>query len=230
MSKYTTTLRYIYESSEESKNDVINTFCDYNISDYLTPAQANLIETTGGWSKRKLADKIIQYYYFREIGFETWGLFKHYAKLEMKLLMEYYLPMIYSRCLEYDPLNNNDYTETYLSNVQTDAESSGQSSSNTSTENNGKNKYSDTPNVGLENVEQGKYLTNLTITESTGSGTGSSASSNESKENINQSYSKNISGRSSITPQKMIKQFRENIIAIDNEIINHLNSLFMGIY
>lgn len=230
MSKYTTTLRYIYESSEESKNDVINTFCDYNISDYLTPAQANLIETTGGWSKRKLADKIIQYYYFREIGFETWGLFKHYAKLEMKLLMEYYLPMIYSRCLEYDPLNNNDYTETYLSNVQTDAESSGQSSSNTSTENNGKNKYSDTPNVGLENVEQGKYLTNLTITESTGSGTGSSASSNESKENINQSYSKNISGRSSITPQKMIKQFRENIIAIDNEIINRLNSLFMGIY
>lgn len=230
MSKYTTTLRYIYESSEESKNDVINTFCDYNISDYLTPAQANLIETTGGWSKRKLADKIIQYYYFREIGFETWGLFKHYAKLEMKLLMEYYLPMIYSRCLEYDPLNNNDYTETYLANVQTDAESSGQSSSNTSTENNGKNKYSDTPNVGLENVEQGKYLTNLTITESTGSGTGSSASSNESKENINQSYSKNISGRSSITPQKMIKQFRENIIAIDNEIINRLNSLFMGIY
>lgn len=230
MSKYTTTLRHIYESSEESKNDVINTFCDYNISDYLTPAQANLIETTGGWSKRKLADKIIQYYYFREIGFETWGLFKHYAKLEMKLLMEYYLPMIYSRCLEYDPLNNNDYTETYLANVQTDAESSGQSSSNTSTENNGKNKYSDTPNVGLENVEQGKYLTNLTITESTGSGTGSSASSNESKENINQSYSKNISGRSSITPQKMIKQFRENIIAIDNEIINRLNSLFMGIY
>ncbi len=230
MSKYTTTLRFIYESSEEAKNDVIATFCDYNILDYLTPAQADLIETTGSWSKRKLADKIIQNYYFREIGFETWGLFKHHAKLEMKLLMEYYLPLIYSRCLEYDPLKNNDYTETYLSNVQSDSESSGQSSSNTSTANTGTNKFSDTPNVGLENVEQGKYLTNATITDSSGTGSGNSASTNESKENINQSYSKNIQGRANITPQKMIKQFRENIIAIDNEIIKKLNPLFMGLY
>lgn len=230
MSKYTTTLRFIYESSEEAKNDVIQTFCDYNLYDYLTPAQANLIETTGCWSKRKLADKIIDYYFFREIGFETWGLFKHYAKLEMKLLMEYYLPLIYSRCIDYDPLKNNDYTETYLSNVQTDTESSGQSSSNTSTENTGKNKFSDTPNVGLDNIEQGKYLTTATINDSTGTGIGNSASSNESKENINQSYSKNIQGRSSITPQNMIKQFRENIIAIDNEIIKKLNPLFMGLY
>lgn len=230
MSKYTTTLRFIYESSEESKNDVIDTFCAYNIYDYLTPAQANLIETTGCWSKRKLADKIIQNYYFREIGFETWALFKHYAKLEMCLLMEYYLPLIYSRCLEYDPLKNNDYTETYSSNVKSNSESSGQSSSTTNSENTGTTKFSDTPNVGLDNVEKGKYLTNVTITDSSGSGSGNSASSNASNENTTQSYSKNIQGRSSITPQKMIKQFRENIIAIDNEIIQKLNSLFMGLY
>lgn len=230
MSKYTTTLRFIYESSEESKNDVIETFCDYSIYDYLTPAQANLIETTGCWSKRKLADKIIQNYYFREIGFETWALFKHYAKLEMKLLMEYYLPLIYSRCLEYDPLKNNDYTETYSSNVSSNSESSGQSSSSTSSTNDGVTKFSDTPNVGLDNVEQGKYLTNATITNSSGSGTGDSSSNIASNENSSQTYSKNIQGRSSITPQNMIKQFRENIIAIDNEIIQKLNPLFMGLY
>lgn len=34
----------------------------------------------------------------------------------------------------------------------------------------------------------------------------------------------------SATAQKMIQQYRENIIAIDRDIINELNDIFMGLF
>ena len=118
MSKYTTTLRYICEA--QGRPEVITAFNSYDINDYLTPTQAELIINSGLWTKDKLANKIVDNYYFREIGFETWGLFKHYAKIEMNKLMEYYLPLIYSRSIDYDPLVNVDYTETFSRTANVD--------------------------------------------------------------------------------------------------------------
>ena len=67
MSKYTTSLRYICESSPDGREDAIQTFSSYDLQNYLTPSQQQTIEDTGNWSKRKLAEKIVRYYYFREI-------------------------------------------------------------------------------------------------------------------------------------------------------------------
>ena len=43
---------------------------------------------------------------------------------------------------------------------------------------------------------------------------------------------KQIKGNSGVsaTAQKMIEQYRQNIIAIDRDIIQELNILFMGLY
>lgn len=232
MSNYTTTLRFICESSPETHADCIETFTSYELANYLTQNQIDVIENSNTWTKNKLANKIIRYYYFREIGFETWALFKHHAKIEMELLMEEYLPMIYSRCIEYDPLINVDYTETYTSTQHGNNTSNGQETSSSNVESSGENKFSDTPSVKLENIKNGAYLTNATMTDNKNNASGESISTATAEHEQTHDYTKNIRGNSGVsaTAQKMVEQFRDNIIAIDREIIEKLNPLFMGIY
>ena len=235
MAKYTMELRTIFEKDKYIKNlytreDVEGWFKQYNLSDYLTKEQINLITSNGIWSKDKLAKKIVDHYYMREIGFETIALFKHYVKVIMNEIMEKYLPIIYSRCIYYDPLVNVDYTETFerTRETSTEGESQSQSQSNTS----GLNVGSDTPQgqINKQSILNGSYATNTSASEGTSAindSTSSSGSGNEDEE-----YSKRVRGNSGVsaTAQKMIEQYREVIYAVDKEIINELNILFMGLY
>ena len=65
----------------------------------------------------------------REIGFETPGLFKHYAKVSMQEIMERQFPKIYSNFLEYDPLSNVDFTEEYTREIEGSSEGTSNSNS-----------------------------------------------------------------------------------------------------
>lgn len=235
MAKYTMELRTIFEKDKYIKNlytreDVEGWFKQYNLSDYLTQEQIDLITSNGIWSKDKLAKKIVDHYYMREIGFETIALFKHYAIVTMNEIMEKYLPIIYSRCIYYDPLVNVDYTETFerTRETSTEGESQSQSQSNTS----GLNVGSDTPQgqISKQAILNGSYATNTSASEGTSKindSTSSSGSGNEDEE-----YSKRVRGNSGVsaTAQKMIEQYRQVIYAVDKEIINELNILFMGLY
>ena len=235
MAKYTMELRTIFEKDKYIKNlytreDVEGWFKQYNLSDYLTQEQIDLITTNGIWSKDKLAKKIVDHYYMREIGFETIALFKHYVKITMNEIMEKYLPIIYSRCIYYDPLVNVDYTETFERSRETttEGESQSQSQSNTS----GLNVGSDTPQgqISKQAILNGGYATNTSASEGTSAindSTSSSGSGNEDEE-----YSKRVRGNSGVsaTAQKMIEQYRQVIYAVDKEIIEELNILFMGLY
>ena len=100
------------------RDTVESWFKDYELSDYLTPEQIQVINEAGIWSKDKLARKIVDHYYMREIGLETDNLFRHYAKVYMQEIMERYLPLIYSASINYDPLVNVDYTETFERNIK----------------------------------------------------------------------------------------------------------------
>ena len=235
MAKYTMELRTIFEKDKYIKNlytreDVEGWFKQYNLSDYLTQEQIDLITTNGIWSKDKLAKKIVDHYYMREIGFETIALFKHYVIITMNEIMEKYLPIIYSRCIYYDPLVNVDYTETFERSRETttEGESQSQSQSNTS----GLNVGSDTPQgqISKQSILNGSYATNTSASEGTSAindSTSSSGSGNEDEE-----YSKRVRGNSGVsaTAQKMIEQYRQVIYAVDKEIIEELNILFMGLY
>ena len=107
MAKYTIELRKIIEY--EGRETVENYFKDYCINNYLKPNEVESILNANIWSKDRLASKIVDHYYMREIGYETIGLFKHYAKVYMQEIMERYLPLIYSSSINYDPLVNVDY-------------------------------------------------------------------------------------------------------------------------
>ena len=137
MSKYTIELRKLFEETIYSpalytRDEIESWFKDYNLEDYLTQEQINSINASEIWTKDKLARKIVDHYYMREIGFETPSLFKHYAKVTMQEIMEKYLPLIYSSSIYYDPLVNVDYTETFERTANTVNEGTTSGNSNSS--------------------------------------------------------------------------------------------------
>ena len=235
MSKYTMELRKLftpitYKNPIFTRAEVEAWFKDYQLSDYLTSEQIAVITQTGLWTKDKLAKKIVDHYYMREIGFETIGLFIHYAKTTMNELMEEYLPLIYSSAIQYDPLVNVDYTESFNRNSQTGNVGSSSSSSSSSGSALGVN--SDTPQgqITKSSILAGSYATSTSATENENSV--SNETDTQSNSNSLENYTKRVKGNSGVsaTAQKMIEQYRTNIRAIDREIIDKLDILFMGLY
>ena len=224
MAKYTIELRKIIEY--EGRETVENYFKDYCINNYLRPNEVESILNANIWSKDRLASKIVDHYYMREIGYETIGLFKHYAKVYMREIMERYLPLIYSNSINYDPLVNVDYTETFTRNIT----GSGESESNSTNNASGLSVNSDTPQgqISKANILNGNYASNTGASETESSITDSTSNSNNTDEN----YTKKVKGNSGVsaTAQKMIEQYRKNIIAIDEQIIKELDKIFMGLY
>lgn len=219
MSKYTMELRELftpikYNPPFYTREEVEGFFKDYQLTDYLTQDQIDTIEETGIWSKDRLAQKIVDHYYMRELGQETIGLWKHYVKVTMQELMEEYLPLIYSSAITYDPLVNVDFTETF----ERTASNSGSANSS------GLGVASDTPQgqISKANILAGNYASSTTASEN----------ETESESGSEEEYTKRVKGNSGVsaTAQKMIEQYRANIRAIDREIIEKLEPLFMGLY
>lgn len=216
MSRYTMQLRTVCDIC--GRDTVEGWFKDYEITDYLTDDEIAVVEERGTWSKDKLAKLVVDNYYMSEIGYETIGYFEDRVKIAMKLLMEEYLPLIYSAAIEYDPLVNVDFTETYTS---TDSGSASGSSTDA-----GLTINSDTPqgNVNKTDILAGNYASSTT-------GVDNSSSSSSTTSNTS-SYTKNTKGNSGVsaTAQKMVQLYRDNIRAINREIIDKLNVHFMGLY
>lgn len=189
VSKYTTEVRYICESmaglnqSEGymSVSDIIEKSIP-KIFDFNFPI---FDENYRGVLERK----ILKHYYTREIGLETYGLWK--LKLDTKLneIMDYYNQLYKSALLEFNPFYDTDLTRKRV------IDTSGTNTSNTSKTNrsdtdvtmdktvsvdgtnsteysdtdasnnniNRKNLYSDTPQGAIDELEANRYLTNATI-------------------------------------------------------------------
>lgn len=108
MSKYTTELRFICESLsglDESKglNDVdeIIEAARPIIFDFDYP----IFDET---YKPLLERKILEHYYTREIGQETYGLWKLRLRAKMREIMPYYNKLYNSELIEFNPLYSED--------------------------------------------------------------------------------------------------------------------------
>lgn len=224
MASYTIELRKVIDLY--GRDEVESWFKDYEISDYLTNEQANLIKEAGVWNKDRLAKDIVNHYYFREIGFETPFMFEHYAKVYMREIMERKLPMIYTTAFQYNPLTNIDYTETINRNLNT--ESDYESTSNNSAS--GLAVNSDTPQgqINKTDILNGRYASSTGASESTSQVTDGGSSGSNSEEVT----TKKVKGNMGIvsTYQNLIKQYRAIIVAVNEEIIKELDKLFMGLY
>ena len=232
MASYTVELRKVIDYY--GRDEVKSWFEDYELSHFLTPEQIEQITKFNVWSKERLADKILDFYYMREIGFETPELFKHYAKITMKMIMERYLPKIYSKFLEYDPLSNVDFTEEFTREIIGESEASGSSTSNSNQEAEGFNILNNTPQkrITKQDLDTGAYAsqTNQSDTQTNINDTTNTTNSGNSK--TIEKFTRHEEGDNGviITNQRLVKEYREIIVAIDEEIIYELGSLFMAIY
>ena len=213
MSKYTITFQELVEGGYYTEDEIKNTFKSYNLEDYLTSDEIQVINQRGTWNKEKLANKIYNHYYMEEIGFETYARFDLEAKELMEELMEKYLPMVYSYSIEYDPLVNVDFTESF------ERQFANQDSATAD----GLVLNSDTPQgrVTKTDILAGNYASSTSGNET------SSTGNSEGSEN----YTKRTKGNSGIsaTAQALLKQYRDNIRAVDTDIIKDLNILFMSL-
>lgn len=228
MARYTVQLRKVIETVGEDQ--VLKWFQDYDLTNYLTFEEIKIITDKGTWSPARLARKIIDHYYMDEIGSETVALFKHRVKVAMQEIMEEKLPLIYSASLQYNPLTNVNYTETYTGE-NTSANTTSSNSTATS-DSSGLTVNSDTPQgrINKQSILNGTYASSTSANEIEDSAhTTSSGRSNGSGTQI---YTKHFEGNQGIsaTYQKMIEQYRDNIRMIDREIIEDLRDLFMVIY
>lgn len=232
MAKYTIELRNMIPLF--GREEVENWFKDYTLEDFLTPEEIQVIEDRGTWSKNKLAAKIIDHYFMREIGFETPALFRHYVKITMKEIMEEYAPLIYSASIAYDPLVNVDFTETYHHDDQGTMTNNGTSDSTSHNNGSGLTVQSDTPQgqISKSAILAGSYASSTSANEAENSITDHSSTTSGATTTDTRDYTKKIKGNSGVsaTAQKMVEQYRDNIRALDSEIIERLNTLFMGLY
>lgn len=206
MSKYTTEMRYICETEAGLSESV-----GYSkIKDVIAKAIPKIFDFDfpifDENYRNVLETKILKHYYTREIGLETYGLWK--LKLDTKLneIMPFYNQLYKSALLEFNPLYEVDYSKTgnrdssgTRDNTENNSESYDESidynesrDESTTNSNDGTltkgttttttNYYSDTPQGAISNVIDGTYLTNATynVVGNTGSDNTSNSGSVDS--------------------------------------------------
>lgn len=221
MARYTYTLREVIATFGEE--EVKNWFKDYNLNDFLSDEEINVIRDRNTWSEDKLADRIIMHYMNREIGTEAIGEFMLNIKDMMNEVMEVYLPVIYSSSLRFNPFNAVEMLETY--DRTSDSTSTTDSTSKTNAS--GLNVNSDTPQgqISKNAILRGDYATSTSANESDNQVTDNSKNIGEGKEH----YTRQTTGTNGRSKQELIDEYRRNIRAINTEIVYALEPLFMSI-
>ena len=156
MSKYTTQLRWVIEQAE---NDTHGTYEPgiYTEASYKKIGLSTypIFDET---YRTQLNNKIIDHFYFREIGMETVANFAWFLRRKMNEIMPYYNQLYESVDLVTEPVNEIDVT--YLEHI--DAKSNNTANSTTTTDDS--NVYSDTPmdfiEDGLDAIKRGEYASN----------------------------------------------------------------------
>lgn len=198
MSLYTTQLRYIVESGY-----------DIGLKDYPIFDEAY---------RDTLNNKIIQHFYFREIGLETVALFKVFINRAMNEIMPYYNKLYESAKLQYNPLEPYTMTESETANSSSNTNGTSGASS--------RNIYSDTPQSEIEfdAIVNNKYATNASIDETT--------ATTKSNSNGKSTVNKTTKGNNYYNQSELLTAYRETLLNIDMMIINDkaIQNCFMQIY
>lgn len=233
MSRYTIELRYLIEGNY-----------DLGLKDYPIFDESY---------REQLNNKIIQHYYFREIGFETEALFKNRLNQKMNEIMPYYNQIYESSKLKIDPLSTIDLEEVFSRKSKTTGEGTSSTSGTGNNTNNfnstdttdyGKiSKFSDiaqaqtTPNEILND----KYLTSATVDDGQdkNTNTGTNTSQTESttsgtstdERNLDEDTTLTRKGNNGIASEsELLNMYRETFLNIDMMIIDDLDELFLGIW
>ena len=160
MSKYTTELRFICESLANNDISVDNT----GVNNVIEVARQKIFDFDynifDDSYKPVLETKILRHYYFREIGFETYGLFKFHLQTKLNEIMPYYNQMYKSELINFNPLyevdllrtkdNTNDKTENKTNAQSTATDVTSKAKEKNTVENNTTAKNTNTKTLDTE--------------------------------------------------------------------------------
>ena len=211
MSKYTTELRFICETSvgyEESQGyDKVE-----DIIQAAIPIIFNFDFPIFDENYRNvLCTKIIKHYYTREISEETLGLWRLRLNAKMNEIMPYYNKLYEAWSAEFNPLYDTDIT----TNHQLDRNNQQTGDSTVY------DLYSDTPQGALTGVDNENYLTSAN--KSTTDATTNITSTDQ--------YLETITGkRGGQSYSQLLGEFRDNLINIDMMVISELSVLFFQLW
>ena len=188
------------------------------------------------FDKAAFEQKVIDHYYFRQIGQETVGRWLHYFRTRIREIMPYYV-QLYEFDAKFqnieDPLESYNLVETFMQEHSNNGSSSTKSSSERSdnASNNNTRKFSNTPQGSISNLDS--YMTEATVENGSQTGkenaSGSVAGSSEDKGKIEHTLTK----RGNIGVQPLggeVENIRNAFINIDQQIIEELNDLFLQVY
>lgn len=151
----------------------------------------------------ELEKKIIEHYYFRQIGFETVGRFKFMLNTRLREIMPRMNKLYKTTIYKYNPIENYNMEEGSTD----ESKSSGEAL----------NKFSDTPAGELKNLIEARYLTSANHDTNNSEGTAKHSAWRHGNIGVT-------------TTQQMIEQERKVTIDLDVMIIDELKDLFLGVF
>lgn len=207
MSKYTMTIKdmvddYSVMISSTKIDDKLDKAREY-IFDFDYPV---IDEAT----KKRIEIAILKHYYLREIAFETIGIFKIKLNDRLNLIMSRYNALYQKQDLSLSPYVNGYLKENGVTNGLSD----------TTVNNEDWQTTSDTPSGILEDLKAGNYSSMAVYNEN------KDTTSNENSSNYNR-LSESLNG---ITYAEAFRNYFDNIISIDEELVNEFSDLFMVIW
>lgn len=251
MSKYTTEVRFVCENMSGLESSTGADKVDEVISKSWNKIFTSNVQIFDENYREVICSKILKHYYLREICSEVVGIWKLWMNERLEMIMPYYNKLYESAMIEFDPLKDVNYSRTYdktgsdvgTGSRSTEGSNSGTSEStqtNTSTSKT-VDKYADTPQGALDNVENGSYLTNARIVNADDSaslkGTNKSSGSYSDSENSNstmnstEKYVESIVGKmSTASYSKMLNEYRSTLLNIDAMIVDEFSDLFMQLW
>lgn len=161
-------------------------------------------------TKARIEKAILKHYYYREIAFETIGMFKIKLNDRLNLIMSRYNALYKKQDLNVSPYINSYLKETGTSN-----------NSNDSTVNNEDwQTTSDTPRGILTDLKAGNYSSMAVYNEN-----------NDNTKSIgNSNYERDVESLNGMTYADAFRNYFDNIISIDEELVNEFSDLFMVIW
>ena len=201
LAKYTMTIK-----------DIVNSYYDgssLRVDDKLEDTRSFIFDfkypVLDEATKKRIEIAILKHYYYREIAFETIGQFKIKLNDRLNLIMGRYNSLYEKQDLSLSP-----YINSYLKETGNNTSKSDVNNENWVT-------TSDTPRGILTDLKEGKYSSLATYTTNT----------DGTKNNGN--YERQVDSLSGMTYAEAFRNYYDNIISLDEELVNEFSDLFMVI-
>lgn len=235
MSKFTTQLRWIVEQEQgqvpysDSIRYTDATYKKIGLAEYPIFSEQH---------RKVLNDKIIDHFYFREIGFETCAQFAWYMRRTMQEIMPFYNEMYEAIELIDDPMTNiaHNWKETWDVDIADTGTVRNNGTTDTDSEMHDRNVFQDTPmsllsNTGSPSIEDLDYATNVTYDDvnSTSGTRNDSTRTNDLKRDDSGWRKHDETGRTK-SQAELMKEYMDWFVNVDVKIIDELETLFMGLW